>query len=407
MSRPIDALLGNIDPLTGLRRGMVGGNASYMQSPVKVTGLPQIDTRNILTDYNNTVTMRSGNNIPVRPMTNAGVIAGSRLTMPTVNTLPVKQPEMRSGMSGLLGETFSDPRTYGLLGASAKMLEQSGYSTTPRTFGQIVGSGINAGLANYAQANKMFNRPKLQVVGGALIDTSDPKNPKVVYEGKSDKSNVILNKETGQLIDISDPNNPKVTNIDGIKIPPKTPKIGEAQKAIDREFGKMYSKFVLGGEASAVGKNIIQLQDATNILETHLNEGKDLTGDFRSILPDSLQSFANPQGVKVKEMVQEVVQSNLRAVLGGQFAEREAQQLLARSFNERLLPEENIRRIKNLQKSIELAFEQKTKAIEYYRQNGTMAGYNGTTSITLENIKKTFQTLNQPNKKLKIRLKNS
>jgi hypothetical protein len=31
MSRPIDALLGNIDPLTGLRRGMVGGNASYMQ----------------------------------------------------------------------------------------------------------------------------------------------------------------------------------------------------------------------------------------------------------------------------------------------------------------------------------------------------------------------------------------
>lgn len=403
MSRPINALLGNIDPLTGLRRGMVGGNASYMQSPVKVSALPQIGNN---PSYNTDVTMRSGNNIPVRPMTNAGVIAGSRLTMPTVNTLPVNQPEVRSGMSGLLGESFSDPRTYGLLGASAKMLEQSGYSTTPRTFGQIVGSGINAGLANYAQANKMFNRPKLQVVGGALIDTSDPNNPKVVYEGKSDKSNVVLNKETGQLIDISDPNNPKVTNIEGIKIPPKTPKIGEAQKAIDREFGKMYSKFVLGGEASAVGKNIIQLQDATDILETHLNEGKDLTGDFRSVLPDSLQSFANPEGVKVKEMVQEVVQSNLRAVLGGQFAEREAQQLLARSFNERLLPEENIRRIKNLQKSIELAFEQKTKAIEYFRQNGTMAGYNGTTSITLENIKKTFQTLNQPNKKLKIRFKN-
>ena len=403
MVRPIDALLGNIDPLTGLRRGMVGGNASYMQSPVKVTGLPQIGNN---PSYNTDVTMRSGNNIPIRPMTNAGVIAGSRLTMPTVNTLPVNQPEVRSGMSGLLGSNFTDPKTMGLLGASAKMLEQSGYSTTPRTFGQIVGSGINAGLANYAQANKMFNRPKLQVVGGALIDTSDPNNPKVVYEGKSDKSNVVLNKETGQLIDISDPNNPKVTNIEGIKIPPKTPKIGEAQKAIDREFGKMYSKFVLGGEASAVGKNIIQLQDATNILETHLNEGKDLTGDFRSVLPDSLQSFANPEGVKVKEMVQEVVQSNLRAVLGGQFAEREAQQLLARSFNERLLPEENIRRIKNLQKSIELAFEQKTKAIEYFRQNGTMAGYNGTTSITLENIKKTFQTVNQPNKKLKIRFKN-
>jgi hypothetical protein len=49
MSRPIDALLGNIDPLTGLRRGMVGGNASYMQSPVKVTGLPQIGNNPVIT----------------------------------------------------------------------------------------------------------------------------------------------------------------------------------------------------------------------------------------------------------------------------------------------------------------------------------------------------------------------
>jgi hypothetical protein len=403
MSRPIDALLGNIDPLTGLRRGMVGGNASYMQSPVKVTGLPQIGNN---TAYNTGVTMRSGNNIPVRPMTNAGVIAGSRLTMPTVNTLPVKQPEMRSGMSGLLGETFSDPRTYGLLGASAKMLEQSGYSTTPRTFGQIVGSGINAGLANYAQANKMFNRPKLQVVGGALIDTSDPNNPKVVYDGKSDKSNVIFNKETGQLIDISDPNNPKVTNIDGIKIPPKTPKIGEAQKSIDREFGKEYSKFVISGGASSVGKNISQLQDATNILQKHLDAGNDLTGDFRSILPESLRSFANPEGVKIQQMVEEVVQSNLKAVLGAQFTEREAQQLLARTFNPKLLPEENIRRIQNLQKSIELAFQQKLKAVQYFEENGTISGFKGASSITLDQIKKNFETLNQPNKKLKIRFKN-
>ena len=404
MDRPIDALLGNIDPLTGLRRGMVGGNASYMQSPVKVTALPQIGNN---TAYNTGVTMRSGNNIPVRPMTNAGVIAGSRLTMPTVNTLPVNQPEVRSGMSGLLGESFSDPRTYGLLGASAKMLEQSGYSTTPRTFGQIVGSGINAGLANYAQANKMFNRPKLQVVGGALIDTSDPNNPKVVYEGKSDKSNVVLNKETGQLIDISDPNNPKVTNIEGIKIPPKTPKIGEAQKSIDREFGKEYSKFVIGGGASSVGKNISQLQDATNILKKHLDAGNDLTGDFRSILPESLRSFANPEGVKIQQMVEEVVQSNLKAVLGAQFTEREAQQLLARTFNPKLLPEENIRRIQNLQKSIELAFQQKLKAVQYFEENGTISGFKGASSITLDQIKKNFETLNQPNKKLKIRLKNS
>ena len=402
MSRPIDALLGNIDPLTGLRRGMVGGNASYMQSPVKVTALPQIGNN---PSFNTGVTMRSGNNIPVRPMTNAGVIAGSRLAMPNVNTMPVNQTQTSSDMSGLLGDSFNDPRTYGLLGASAKMLEQSGYSTTPRTFGQIVGSGINAGLANYAQANKLFNRPKLQVVGGALIDTSDPNNPKVVYESKPKTSNTKFVTETGQVVDYSDPTNPVVTNVQGYKIPPKTPKIGEAQKAIDREFGKVYSKFVLDGGASVIGKNISQLQDASKILETHLREGKDLTGVYNSALPDSLRSFFNPEGVKVQQMVEEVVQSNLKAVLGGQFSEREAEQLLARSFNPRLLPEENIRRINNLQKSIELAFQQKLKAIEYFEANGTMDGFKGASSITLDQIKKSFETFNQPNKKLKIKVK--
>ena len=106
-------------------------------------------------------------------------------------------------------------------------------------------------------------------------------------------------------------------------------------------------------------------------------------------------------------MVEEVVQSNLKAVLGGQFSEREAQQLLARSFNAKLLPDENIRRIQNLQKSIELAFEQKLKAIEYFEENNTMVGFKGASSITLDQIKKNFETLNQPNKKLNIRFKSS
>ena len=224
MSRPIDALLGNIDPLTGLRRGMVGGNASYMQSPVKVTGLPQIGNN---TAYNTDVTMRSGNNIPVRPMTNAGVIAGSRLTMPTVNTLPVNQPEVRSGMSGLLGETFSDPRTYGLLGASAKMLEQSGYSTTPRTFGQIVGSGINAGLGAYQTAlknNRIRDQKNIQVVGGALVDYTDPNNPKILYEtpSKTNKKTAFI-KSTGQVVDYTDPLKPVVTNVEGYEVPKQKP----------------------------------------------------------------------------------------------------------------------------------------------------------------------------------------
>jgi len=374
--RPID--LAFMNDLNKARGGMsFSPRATY-------GGMPEISTNPV--------------RIPINA-TRENVLPKAQILEPNV------QQQNNNAFSGLLGSSFADPKTYGLLGASAKMLEQGGYSTTPRTFGQIVGSGLNAGLANYAQANKLFNRPKLQVVGGALIDTSDPNNPKVVYESKPKTSNTKFVTETGQVVDYSDPTNPVVTNVEGYKIPPKTPKIGEAKKAIDREFGKVYSKFVLDGGASVIGKNITQLQDASKILETHLREGKDLTGVYNSALPDSLRSFFNPEGVKVQQMVEEVVQSNLKAVLGGQFSEREAEQLLARSFNPRLLPEENIRRINNLQKSIELAFQQKLKAIEYFEANGTMDGFKGASSITLDQIKKSFETFNQPNKKLKIKVK--
>ena len=143
MTRPIDALLGNIDPLTGLRRGMVGGNASYMQSPVKVTALPQIGNN---TAYNTGVTMRSGNNIPVRPMTNAGVIAGT----PFKNNTPTLLTGTTTGQTntGLLGDTFNDPRTVGALNSASELMKLGGYSVgkPAPTLGQSIGVGIQSYL---------------------------------------------------------------------------------------------------------------------------------------------------------------------------------------------------------------------------------------------------------------------
>ena len=142
MSRPIDALLGNIDPLTGLRRGMVGGNASYMQSPVKVTALPQIGNN---TAYNTGVTMRSGNNIPVRPMTNAGVIQNTPFkNTPTLLT----SPETERTNTGLLGTSFSDPRTVGALNSASELMKLGGYSVgkPAPTLGQAFGVGIQSYL---------------------------------------------------------------------------------------------------------------------------------------------------------------------------------------------------------------------------------------------------------------------
>ena len=156
MSRPIDALLGNIDPLTGLRRGMVGGNASYMQSPVKVTALPQIGNN---TAYNTGVTMRSGNNIPVRPMTNAGVIAGT----PFKNNTPTLLTGTTTGQTntGLLGDTFNDPRTVGALNSASELMKLGGYSVgkPAPTLGQSIGVGIQSYLkGKQAEEDRQTNK---------------------------------------------------------------------------------------------------------------------------------------------------------------------------------------------------------------------------------------------------------
>ncbi len=139
MNRPIDALLGNIDPLTGLRRGMVGGNASYMQSPVKMSALPQVGNN---AGYNQGIAMRSGNNIPVRPMTNAGVISNT----PFKNNTPTLLTGTTTGQTntGLLGSSFNDPRAVGNFALASNLLQNSGYSTTPKSTGEIIGAGMGA-----------------------------------------------------------------------------------------------------------------------------------------------------------------------------------------------------------------------------------------------------------------------
>ena len=69
---------------------------------------------------------------------------------------------------GLLGGPggFDDPKTLGLLGAAASLLESSGPSPTPVSFGQAIGRAGMTGLGGYqsakvAQTNNLLNAYKL------------------------------------------------------------------------------------------------------------------------------------------------------------------------------------------------------------------------------------------------------
>ena len=297
---------------------------------------------------------------------------------PPLNT----QGSLGSGFGGLFGQNMSDPQTQGILAASSALLKQGAPSFQPKSFGGILGETINQGLGAFNRASRR-GRNNLQVVGGSLIDVSDPSNPKVVFEGRKKPKTQILG--GGKYIATQDPDTgefdiKKSSIFDEIsKLEDKTGGIGtltEGQKAIDKSFSKEYGDFVLKGGFADVQKGLSQLDEAVNILET---EGG--TGAFVGNLPDSLAAIVNKSGLKAQELVSEVVQRNLRLILGAQFTEKEGERLINRAFNPRLSEEENIKRVKRLADSIKRAAEQKRKSAEYFEKFGTLKGFKGTASI--------------------------
>ena len=158
-------------------------------------------------------------------------------------------------------------------------------------------------------------------------------------------------------------------------------KLTPAQKAVDTKFSKEYTDFVSAGGSTTITKNLQMLDDAIKIIETEpegATSGKivglsDKTGTI---------SYTHPKAAEAKDLIGGVAQSNLRAVLGGQFAAREGEQLLARAYNTAQPKKDNLNRLKALRKQIQDAADAKINASQYYEENGTLKGFKGNYSVT-------------------------
>ena len=110
---------------------------------------------------------------------------------------------------------------------------------------------------------------------------------------------------------------------------------------------------------------------------TKLESGEDLTGVTQGLMPDWFNYLANPDSIAAKERVAEVVQRNLKLILGGQFSEREGEQLIARAYNPALDEKENISRLKRLIMQMNVGIKARVAMNEHWETNGTMKGYKG------------------------------
>ena len=166
------------------------------------------------------------------------------------------------------------------------------------------------------------------------------------------------------------------------------PKFTEGEIALDKEFAKEMVSFNLPD----IKKGLVQLGEAA----TALGQSDTLTGKWVSLLPNFIGDRVNPEATQVREAVEEVVQRNLRLVLGAQFTEKEGERLISRAFNPRLSEAENKKRVERLMESIRDAAQEKLNMRAHFSKYRTLRGYNFD-GPTVESIEQTaFGDIQKP-----------
>jgi hypothetical protein len=150
--------------------------------------------------------------------------------------------------------------------------------------------------------------------------------------------------------------------------------VGPFQEAVDKAAADEYIAWTTGGGSDAM-KQLTQLQG----VQADLESGKSLTGPLLGMVSPETRTLFNQGSVDAQQLVEEVVQRNLRLILGAQFTAKEGDLLIARAYNPRLDEELNSKRLASLVKQISVAAQQKQAMMDHLEQYGTMVGFTGKT----------------------------
>lgn len=217
-----------------------------------------------------------------------------------------------------------------------------------------------------------------ETVNGTLVRTDPRGGPATpVYEGEPEKSSVRRDWEQsvadgtydGSFMDYQKELKAAGRSTTNINVGPQTP----GQEAADKEFGKEYATYKAGGGYADMQKQISQLRAVSDAL----GKSDDLTGPMLGSMPEWMRSITNPKSADAQQLVEEVVQRNLRQILGAQFTEKEGERLIARAYNPRLDEQTNKKRVDRLIRQMEEAAAAKESAMQYFEQNGSLRGWEG------------------------------
>jgi hypothetical protein len=227
------------------------------------------------------------------------------------------------------------------------------------------------------------NNPELLLAEAEKLEDTDPKKQSLLnrYNQFKRSQDIELQKQQLELATWTAKANAARQEAQSTKPKVFTP----AQRTADTTFAKEYSAYVSGGGFSTVQKNLNDLDKAIKILETNKDATGKLVGAVNA-LGDTALAAAYPKAAEAKDLVGGVAQSNLRAILGGQFAAKEGEALLARAYNPGAPTVDNLRRLRSLREQIIASAKAKEAAGTHFEKEGTLVGFKGIPFATIQDI---------------------
>lgn len=148
----------------------------------------------------------------------------------------------------------------------------------------------------------------------------------------------------------------------------------EAEKVIDREFGKEYNSYQNKGGKSKATHALKSL----NTSLTALNSDNDnISGPVVGSLHDEIRKRTYPESWKTEQNVKKIIMESLKPILGSQFTENEGKRLLSYTYDVALEEDVNADNLKKLINQLHQAKADKEEAIAYYNEHRTLRGFEG------------------------------
>jgi hypothetical protein len=266
------------------------------------------------------------------------------------------------------------------IGFARGLLEASGYSTTPVSFGQAIAQGLGymteadqteAARKQQEFENKLLER-ELELTAAGLItsnkDTADIQNFKFYNNlpEAEQKTWDKLQKQDPQLAYAL--GMAKASASQGM---PDGTVLTAADLAFDKKAGEELFSFINKDLPQQI-TNLNKIDDVINILQN-----ENVTGPVVGSTPFALKAVLNPQSIGVEDDIRSIVFQSLRATLGAQFTEREGENLVRASFNRYLDEEINIKRLQRLKEETLKGLKTKESMYYHLRDKGTLSNYEG------------------------------